>query len=60
MAKKVIQNKNIKETEKKVSSSTAYGTSKGAVIAKYFIIGFIILSMIGSMFAYLFSAIQSV
>lgn len=34
--------------------------SKGAQVAKYVIIGILLLSMIGSVFAYLFAALQSI
>lgn len=34
--------------------------NKGAQIAKYVIVGFLVLSMIGSVFAYLFAALQTV
>lgn len=34
--------------------------NKGAQVAKYVIVGFLILSMIGSVFAYLFTALQSI
>lgn len=43
----------MKENGKKTSIS-------GATIAKYVIVGILIFSMVGSMFAYLISAIQSV
>lgn len=54
-----VATKQSKPKQQVKESSMGSKPSTGATVAKYAIIGFLVLSMVGSMFAYLISALQT-